>query len=329
MKNAVSETSINQAMVDFLHSLSEARSANTARTYANGLDLFRLVLTEKGVDVETTPVSSLEEDTILWLVSELKYLAPASERLYLTAVNQFFEYLAAGELADVNLSRIKLLIRQRGRRPGVRLPQFPVKDIETVLRHAEQLASFACEDEPERLRNLRDRAFLITLADTGLRVHEACNLRRGDIDWNESKAVVIGKGNREAVVRFSRRSQEALQQYLKARAELDGAAGRPLSSMPIFARHDKGAGKKIQAMTTATGRNIVTQRVTEALGESAAGTITPHSFRHYFVTTVLKASGNLKMAQALARHQNIAVTTRYAHLNDDELDRGYYQIFDD
>ncbi len=34
------------------------------------------------------------------------------------------------------------------------------------------------------------------------------------------------------------------------------------------------------------------------------------------------------MAQELARHQNIAVTTRYAHLSDGELDQGYYEIFD-
>jgi site-specific recombinase XerD len=47
------------------------------------------------------------------------------------------------------------------------------------------------------------------------------------------------------------------------------------------------------------------------------------------VTTVLRASGgNLKLAQELARHRNITVTQRYAHLSDDELDRGYYDIFD-
>ncbi|MGE5073172.1 MAG: tyrosine-type recombinase/integrase, partial [Anaerolineae bacterium] len=79
--------------------------------------------------------------------------------------------------------------------------------------------------------------------------------------------------------------------------------------------------------TTATGRNIVHERVVQALGEPARGRITPHSLRHYFVTTVLRASGNLKMAQELARHTNIAVTQRYAHLSDDELDRGYHEIF--
>ena len=38
--------------------------------------------------------------------------------------------------------------------------------------------------------------------------------------------------------------------------------------------------------------------------------------------------GNLKLAQELARHKNIAVTTRYAHLADDELDMGYFDIFE-
>ena len=64
------------------------------------------------------------------------------------------------------------------------------------------------------------------------------------------------------------------------------------------------------------------------LGAEAEGTITPHSFRHYFVTTVLQGSGNLKLAQELARHKNIAVTQRYAHLSDDELDRGYEDVFE-
>jgi site-specific recombinase XerD len=47
------------------------------------------------------------------------------------------------------------------------------------------------------------------------------------------------------------------------------------------------------------------------------------------VTTVLRGSGgNLKLAQELARHRSIAVTQRYAHLSDDELDRGYHEIFE-
>jgi integrase/recombinase XerC len=110
---------------------------------------------------------------------------------------------------------------------------------------------------------------------------------------------------------------------------LDGSSGKSLSALPLFSRHDKGAGKKIKSMTTGTGRNIVNQRVGETLGAQAVGSITPHSFRHFFVTRVLQASGNLKLAQELARHQNIAVTTRYAHLSDDELDKGYWDVFEE
>ncbi|MCE7861514.1 MAG: hypothetical protein DYG86_17240 [Chloroflexi bacterium CFX2] len=59
-----------------------------------------------------------------------------------------------------------------------------------------------------------------------------------------------------------------------------------------------------------------------------AGKITPHSFRHYFVTTVLRGTGNLKIAQELARHKNIQVTQRYTHLSDDELDKAYHEVFE-
>jgi len=222
-----------------------------------------------------------------------------------------------------------LLIRHRSRKPGLRLPQFPQDNIELTIMHAINLVKRAATDETDHLINLRDRAFILTLADTGLRVHEACRLQRGDLDWNEQKAMVVGKGNRQAVVRFSSRSMQALKDYLSARAALDGGTRRPLASLALFARHDKGAGKKIKAISTRTGQNIITRRVSEAIGPEAAGAITPHSFRHYFVTSVLKGSGgNLKMAQELARHRNIAVTQRYAHLSDDELDQGYMEIFD-
>jgi integrase len=271
----------------------------------------------------------LKEDAIVWLAAALKGHAPTTERLYLTAAATFYEYVAAENLAQVNLPRVRLLIRQRARRPGQRLPQFPKDAIEQIVEYMEEHRKTLPEAEVERLRDLRDRAFLITLADTGLRVHEACGLRRGDLDWGEGRAIIIGKGNKQAVVRFSQRSIRALKEYLNARQPLDGASGRPLGAQPVFARHDKGAGKKVKPISTATGRNIVSGWVKRILGPEAVGTITPHSFRHYFVTRVLQASGNLKLAQELARHTNIAVTQRYAHLSDDELDKGYYESFEE
>ena len=319
---------IAQATRKYIESVSLARSANTARTYNNALSAFLEVLRQNKINPDDKSPNDLPEEAIAWFAMALKDKSPATERLYLIATAGFYEYLAAERLTSPNLPRVRMLIRQRSRRPGQRLPQFPQNDIEIVLNYAINIAIQRSSDPTEHLRNLRDRAFLLTLADTGLRVHEACALHRGNLDWNEGKAMIIGKGDRQAMVRFSRRAISALRDYLAARAALDGASGRPLASLPLFARHDRGAGKKVKPITTATGRNIVTQRVREALGDYSVGTITPHSFRHYFVTIVLKGSGNLKLAQELARHRSIAVTQRYAHLSDDELDKGYWEIFE-
>jgi site-specific recombinase XerD len=322
------KTTISQAMQAYLDTVRLARSEHTARAYQNGLKIFARVLEEHWLDPETSPTENLKEEAVGWLAAYLKTFSAPSEQLFLQAAKGFYKYLDAERLADVNMSRLSSLIQQRARRPGQRLPQFPRGQIEQVLIFVNNITNQLSDNPEDKLRALRDRAFLLTLADTGLRVHEACNLRRGDLDWNEGRAQVIGKGDTQAVVRFSSRALRALRDYLAARAALDGGSGKPLASLPLFARHDKGAGKKVKPITTTTGRNVVAERVRQALGDEAVGSITPHSFRHYFVTTVLQGSGNLKLAQRLARHKNIQVTQRYAHLSDDELDRGYHDIFE-
>lgn len=325
-----SQITISLTINNYIKSVTLARSINTAKTYKTALDHFSNILIEHNVFPDQSHPEILKEDAMTWFITELKNYSATTERLYLTAITGYFEYLVAENLSAINLSKIRLLIKQRARRPGQRLPQFPKEYIDNMIKYANILATLKTNDESEYLRNLRDRAFIITLADTGLRVHEACALRRGDLDWNEGKALIIGKGNRQAVIRFSTRALICLKEYIVARSKLDGASKRSLASLPLFARHDRGAGKKIKPISTTTGRNIVAQRILEALGEDATGTITPHSFRHYFVTTVLQGSGgNLKLAQELARHRNIAVTQRYAHITDEELDKSYWNIFDD
>jgi integrase len=320
-----------EAMEAYLRTIHNSRSQNTAKAYGQALQAFDRVLLEHKFDPNTSP-DHLPEEAIVWFADALKAFAPATERLYLSAVIGFYEYLEGSGLAEPNLPRLKQLLKRRVRRPGQRLPQFPREAIEKVLDYAERLSSAPVENYLERLRALRDRAFLLTLADTGLRVHEVCKMRRGDLDWNEGKAILIGKGDRQAVIRFSTRSLNALRDYLSVRAVLDGAARKPLGSLPLFLRHDPGAKKgdnQFKPVTTETGRNIVEGRVKEALGTEAVGTITPHSFRHYFVTIVLRASGNLKVAQALARHSSISTTSLYAHLANDELDKVYWETFEE
>ncbi len=319
---------IQSTIEAYLDAISLSRSENTARTYRNAMAMFLEILAIHKLEPDKTALDLLKEDAVIWMANALKDFSPATEQVYLTATVGLYEYIAGENLAQVNLPRVRLLIKQRARRPGIRLPQFPKNDIETILSYAQNMHKTEAKDDSLRLIAYRDRAFLLTLADTGLRVHEACNMRRGDVDWLESRAIIIGKGNKEAVTRFSKRSLQACKDYLAQRGTLDGNSGRPLGSLPLFARHDRGAGSKVKSISTTTGREIVNQAVLNAIGPEAVGTITPHSFRHYFVTTILVSSGNLKLAQELARHTNIAVTQRYSHLSDDELDQKYQEIFD-
>jgi site-specific recombinase XerD len=320
-------------MNNYLEMIKLARSKQTMLTYRNALRVFREVLTKRMLDPSTTPIEKLTEDLISPLAGYLKTYSPATEQVYMQAVKGFFEYVDSEHMAVINQSRVRVLIRQRSRRPGFRFPQFPMDDIERLLAQVENVETLIAltvdeEQSNARLRAYRDRAFMLTLADTGFRVHEACKLRRGDVDWNEQRAIIIGKGDKQAVVRFTTRSIQAIKDYLSLRASLDGNSGRQLTSLPIFARHDKGAGKKVKPMTPTTGRRIVQERVAQLLGREMVGRITPHSFRHYFVTSVLRGTGNLRYAQELARHKNIEVTQRYTHLTNDELDKAYYEVFE-
>jgi integrase/recombinase XerC len=333
IENPSKTLTISEVMTKYLDMINHARSQQTMITYRNALRVFSKVLTRRKMDPNTTTIDKLTEDFISPLADHLKTYSPATEQLYLQAVKGFYEYVDSERLAPINQSRIRVLIRQRSRRPGIRIPDTPMDAIEHLLDQVENVDSIAIpvgdeEKNTSRLRAYRDRAFLLTLADTGFRVHEACKLRRGDVDWNEQYAIIIGKGDKQAVVRFTTRAIQAIKEYLSLRATLDGNSGKQLSSLPIFARHDKGAGKKVKPMTPTTGRRIVRERVVQLLGPELVGKITPHSFRHYFVTSVLRGTGNLRYAQELARHQNIAVTQRYTHIVNEELDRAYYEVFE-
>jgi integrase/recombinase XerC len=324
---------ISDAMQRYLDMVKDARSKHTMLTYRNALRIFRAVLVANKLEPDSTPIANISEDLVSALAKYLKAYSPATEQVYMQAVKGFYEFIDSERLAEINQSRIRVLIRQRSRRPGFRFPQFPMEEIEHLLTQIEEIDSLISpspDEEPlnARLRAYRDRAFLLTLADTGFRVHEACKLRRGDVNWNEQYTIIIGKGDKQALVRFTSRSIQAIRDYLAQRAELDGGSGRQLASLPIFARHDKGAGKKVKPITTTTGRRIVQERVAQLLGKEMVGRITPHSFRHYFVTSVLQGTGNLRYAQELARHKNIAVTERYTHLTNDELDKAYYEVFE-
>lgn len=322
------DDNLNKLVGEYVSIVKGARSPATGMTYQNALNTFMGVISSFGEDPNKMMASKLNLEHIRIFSHYVKKYSVSTERIYMQVVKQFYHFLIAEKIIDLNQIQLREQILSMTRRGYKRLPQFSVEAIEQVINYADGLKAKMFIDDWEKLRAYRDRAFILTLADTGLRVHEACKLRRGDIDFQRRQALVIGKGNKQAVVRFSTRAIDALQEYLKLRLPLDVTFGKALTSLPVFSRHDNKIGAGLFCLSTCTGRNIVAYLVTEALGQDDQGNITPHSFRHYFVTKVLSASDNLKLAQELARHANIQVTQLYAHLSSKELDKRYRAIFD-
>jgi len=348
-------TILSEAVQAYLNTIANSRSPRTERTYRTAMQAFCAALKTipldpkqkaSTLDPNTADVADLQVDHIKVFIQSLKRYSAATERLYLTAAVGFYEYLAAENLSTPNLPRLRELIARRARTLGRRRPKFPRNEIDELINYAINLAgrdieSAGAKAKSEagrlaerrrgRLRNLRDRAFILLLADTGLRVSEACALLLGDVDFLEARLDVLGKGDDEALVRISQRALQAIADYLEAR-QVKGSrsggrlAGEKEKSLPLFVRHDRRAAGEQYPIAASTAWDFVRQRAVEAVGAAAAAQIHPHSFRHYFVTVVLLATNNLEKARALARHKNIATTQLYAEV-DPELDRDYHEIF--
>jgi integrase/recombinase XerC len=297
---------ISDAISSYLAVIRDTRSPKTHTTYAQALKSFVEIV---GDD---TPLTT---DTYIKYLRSTKDMNPGTQMLFRVAIQGLFIFYGSTH-PEVNLIALRQATKQYGLRRGQRLPNFDKEAIETIITH--------CEAHREDIIALRDRAFIITLADTGLRISEACSLRRGDIDWREARAYIIGKGDKQALIRFSERSMAAMHDYLNARSEMDGGTGKPLSSLPVFARHDLGAGKKLKPVQSG-GMWAAVKLVAEKAGVDPS-TIRVHDFRHYFVTTVYTLTRDIKATQVLARHSDISTTGRYAHL-DDELDEVYNTVF--
>jgi integrase/recombinase XerC len=300
----------------FLETLD--RSPRTIFAYQNALNQFVAVA---GEDAE------LNLATYTKFLTWIKSKSPATKRVYTTAVRKFYAFHKAW-----NADELKEATEHYTRMQGKRIVNFNRGAVEQVIAYCESLRVDTRSSSRENLEVLRDRAFVLTLVDTGLRISEACALKRGDIDWLEQRSIIIGKGDKQAVVYYSNRCIDALKAYLHARTNVEPNSRTPLGSQPLFARHDIRASKKLRPITAGgmwkaikgDRRQRIKGRIEEAGIDRSLVRI--HDFRHYFVTMTYLAKGDLKMSQVLARHESIATTNRYAHFNT-EAAKAYDEIF--
>lgn len=321
---------LTEAIEAFRLDLGIRRSQHTVEAYATALRHFEAFCTESYQLAQQMPVASLSPDMALSFIRWLQAnhpVSPATLDNYITAINRFYRWLLLEEKASfaaADYARLQERLADiRGRRPPRPLPRLPAEEaVQALVKAAYEAPMPADPNTPQgrraALRRLRNIALVEVLRSSGARVGEIVALRRADLDYERQAAVVTGKGRRQRRIYFDDRAWAALTHYLRMRQ--DGASGRSLASLPLFARHDRGAGNQVLPVTTNTVRSAIEELCHLAgLDES----ITPHLLRHRFATGVLSATHDLAATQDLLGHASPTTTRIYTRLTAEDTEEAH------
>jgi integrase/recombinase XerC len=163
----------------------------------------------------------------------------------------------------------------------------------------------------------RDRALLELLYAAGLRVSELTGLNLEDMEQNEKMLRVRGKGNKERIVPYGSKAQEALEKYWPLREEL------------LLQASGSGGARRAAPRTNAIFLNYAGRRLTQrSVGRIVKKYVKlvninwdlhPHSLRHAFATHLLADGADLRAIQELLGHQSLSTTQKYTHASIRQL----------
>ena len=159
---------------------------------------------------------------------------------------------------------------------------------------------------------IRDWAILETIYATGIRVSEVCSLDTTSIDQQGMTLRVIGKGNKERVVPFTRACLSALQAWL--------SPGRPSLAIPEAGRAlfvgDKG--RRIDP-------RVIRAMIHRMCAQAGVRDLAPHALRHTAATHILAGGADLRAVQEMLGHSSLQTTQRYTHVDAQRLSAIYKQ----
>lgn len=159
--------------------------------------------------------------------------------------------------------------------------------------------------------NTLDRALILVLVRTGMRIGELLDTKVRDVHLRERRIDIYeGEKNRLGrVVYLSDDAVGALEAWMKER--------KPWKEHLIHGRNRRGG------MCYSTARHRI-MGCFEKAGLSHKG-YTVHTLRHTFATELLNAGMRLECLQVLLGHRSIEETRRYARLTDKTREEEYFR----
>lgn len=231
------------------------------------------------------------------VISYLKYLdnlnyQNSSVSRNLSSIRSFYNYLVEIKLLENNIFK-----RIRSPKKIKKLPNYlSTLEIEELL---DSIKEEKCDD-------IRNKTLIELIYATGLRVSEVSNLEIKNIDFTNNSIRVMGKGSKERIVYFGKRSSDYLTKYLKVRnTYLKG------SDNDYLFLNKKGFRLSRQSIEG------IIYKVVQA--SSVNHKMSPHTLRHTYATHLLDNGADLRSVQELLGHENLDTTEIYTHVSNERL----------
>ena len=218
-------------------------------------------------------------------------LKPSTVKLRLATVKAFLRFLIEEGVVSEEVFPWKLKIRMPETLPRAMDPE----DVEELLAVK---------------GSVRNRAMILVLLRTGMRIGELLNTRVADVQMEEQKILIYEgeKNQRGRVVYFSEDAKEALQAWLNKRDQ----------RIELIFYGYKGRGLSYQAA------RMMFVKYLEKAGLTHKG-YTLHCLRHTYATELLNARMPLECLEKLMGHSRLEVTRRYAVLTDKTKEEEYFK----
>ncbi len=270
--------------------LEKGYSANTLDAYMRDVDKLLRYLAVEQVNVLDVKLEDLEHFAAF--ISDLG-IGPRSLARILSGVRQFYRFLVIDGYLEVDPTELLESPKQPDHLPEV----LSTAEVD-LLEQAIDLSKW---------EGHRNRAIIEVLFSCGLRVSELTNLKLSNLYIEEQYIRVMGKGSKERLVPISPRALDELNYWF---ADRNVMKIKPGEEDYVF------LNRRGQHLTRTMILIMIKRYAVEA---GIKKTISPHTLRHSFATSLLEGGADLRAIQAMLGHESIGTTEIYTHIDTSTL----------
>ena len=172
------------------------------------------------------------------------------------------------------------------------------------MQELEQLVEACQSDHANPHLGIRDTAIITLMYACGLRRQETVDLNLADLDLENQKIRILGKGSKQRFVYLSQDALPAIEAWLHIR-------GRQLG--PFFTRIGKAGKVSLKRLSAQAVYYILKTRQKEA----GVASFSPHDLRRTTITDMLGADVDVLTVSAIAGHASADTTRRYDRRPED------------